>query len=210
MESRSTRKPRCPSTRSRPPRSGLWWCWCVRRRRNPQWRQQEPVQTQKCKSSWTDASGFGETVGRRGSELYHADAVEIIAQRLARAAKRQRSPRELVRREEPRLEAFLVAAELATQRRRGVYDDDHRGFGIRVDVHQAVEADLESRFFPRFADGRLRQLFASVDKPSGEHPEPVSRLDRAAHEHEPRIRRGDDRADRDFRIEVEDEPPPAP
>ena len=103
------------------------------------------------------------------------------------------------------LEALLVNAQRAADRRRRVDDDHGRAAGIRVDVHQPVEPHVEAALFARFAHRRRRQRLAAIDVAAGKYPEPVARLDRAAHEHDPSAARFDDRADGDLRIDVEDE-----
>ena len=91
---------------------------------------------------------------------------------------------------------------------RGVDDDDGRAAGIRVDIDQSVEPDVEAGFFARFADRGGGELLAAVHVAARKHPEPVARLDRPPHQHEARVRRLDDRADRDLGIEIEDETAP--
>src|SRR5213592_1116262 len=133
------------------------------------------------------------------------DPGEIIAEAVVRAAKRELVPGDGRRRELGALEAFLVRAERAADGRRGVHDDDWRPAGIGVDVDEAVEADVEAALLARLAHRRRRQQLTAIDVASGKHPLAVAWLDRAADEDELAGARVDDRADGDFRIDVEHE-----
>ena len=62
--------------------------------------------------------------------------------------------------------------------------------------------------FACLADGGGQHLFATIDEAAGEHPLPIARLDRAADEDDVIVGVADDRADRDLRILIEDEPAP--
>src|SRR5262249_5902140 len=134
-----------------------------------------------------------------------ADAREIIAEAVVRAAEGELVPRNRRRREPRRLEALRGRAERAADGRRGVDDDDRRAAGVGVDIDEAVEAHLEAALFTRLANCRGRQRLAAVDVAAGKHPLAVARLDRAANENELPAARVDDRADGDLRIDVEHE-----
>ena len=62
--------------------------------------------------------------GLRGAQLYHADSVEIFAERFAGAAEGEFVPWDLFGSKQLRLQAFLVSAQLPADRGRGVDDDD--------------------------------------------------------------------------------------
>jgi peptide deformylase len=133
---------------------------------------------------------------------------QIIAEALLRAAKREIVPGDRAALELGRFETFVIGAQRAADRRRRVDDDDRRATGVRIDVHEAVDADVEPAFLARLAHGRGEQRLTAIDVPAGEDPFPVARFDRAPDEHEAfRRRRGDanDGADGNLRIEVEDE-----
>ena len=131
---------------------------------------------------------------------------EKLAQRVRRALKRQLVPRDGVRRKPLRLEPFVIARELSAQHRRHVDDDHRRPAGIRIDVQQMIEADVEARFFARLADGGRRHQFAAIDESARKHPLPIAGLDRPPDEHDLIVAVADDRADGDLRILIEDEP----
>ena len=80
-----------------------------------------------------------------------------------------------------------------------------RGAGVRVDVDEAVEPDVEPALLARLADGGAEHFLAAIDVAAGEHPLAVARLDRPPHEHDPAVAGPDDRADRDLRVQVQDE-----
>src|SRR5262249_3232726 len=61
-------------------------------------------------------------------------------------------------------------------------------------------------FLPRLADRRALDELPAIDVAAGEHPLPVARFDRAPDEDDPTSTILDDRAHRDFRIEIEHEP----
>src|SRR6185312_16399110 len=132
-------------------------------------------------------------------------ACEKISQAIVRASERQVVPRDLRRLELGALEALVVYAQRSADRGRGIDDDHRRAAGVRVDVDHAVEPHVEAALFARFANRRGGERLAAVDVAAGKYPLAIARLDRAAHQHEPAAARFDDRADGDFRIDVEDE-----
>ena len=69
-----------------------------------------------------------------------------------------------------------------------------------------VDPDVEPGFLARLAHGGRLHLLAAIDVAAGEHPLAVAGLDRAPDEHDVIALVADDGADRDLRIEVEDEP----
>src|SRR4029078_656642 len=108
-------------------------------------------------------------------------ACEKISQAVVSAPAREVFPRDLRRRELGALEAFVVDAQRAADRGRGVDDDHRRAAGVRVDIDEAVEAHIEAALLARFADGGGGKRLAAVDIAAGKHPLAVARLDRAAH-----------------------------
>src|SRR5687768_17138840 len=74
---------------------------------------------------------------------------------------------------------------------------------IRVDVDEALEFDVQPRFFARLTDSRARDLFAPVHITAGKHPEPVTWFDCPPHQHDPVVLRTNDRPDSDLRVEVQ-------
>ena len=94
-----------------------------------------------------------------------AGPIQVVAQAFVRAAERELVPRNRRVVELRRLEALVVDAERAADRRRGVDDDDRRAAGVRVDVDQAVEPDVEPALLARFAD-RGRRSAARRDRRS--------------------------------------------
>src|SRR6185503_7205362 len=77
---------------------------------------------------------------------------------------------------------------------------------IRIDVDQTAQTDVETGFFARFADGCVLYQLAAVHVAARIDPLAVARLDRALHQHDAAAAVVDDRADRHFRVEVEDKP----
>ena len=71
---------------------------------------------------------------------------------------------------------------------------------------ETIEANVETAFFARFADGRVDERLTAIDVATRKDPFAVTRFDAAAQEDEPILDRADDGADRDLRIQVEDEP----
>ena len=64
---------------------------------------------------------------------------------------------------------------------------------------------IEPALLARFPDGCRSQWFAAVHVATGEHPLAIARLDGPPHQHDAARSRADDRPDRDFGIDVEDE-----
>ena len=121
------------------------------------------------------------------------------------AAERERVPRNGVAIDEGGLEALVVDLQGAADRRRGIDNDDRGATGVRIDVHEAIEADLESAFLAGFADGGVWQRLTTVHVTAGEDPLPVARLDGATHQDQPLIVGADDRADGHLGVQVEHE-----
>jgi peptide deformylase len=134
------------------------------------------------------------------------EAREVVAQPVGGTAEGEQIPWDRRALELSRLQALVVDAQLPANRRSRVDDDDRCATGVGVDVDESIEADVEAAFFSRFADGRRGQRFAAIDIAARKHPFAISRLDRPPYEGEPAGCGRDDGADRDLRIQIEDEP----
>src|SRR5215471_12672658 len=98
-----------------------------------------------------------------------AQAGQEIAQAFRRTPKRQLAPWDRARLNFRALERFVVHAQRARHRRCRI-NDDHWRVAVRIDVDEAVDADVEAAFFTRLADGGSREAFTAVDVAAGEHP----------------------------------------
>ena len=105
-----------------------------------------------------------------------------------------------------RLEPFVITGQLAAEHRGHVHDDDRCPCRVRIHVQQMVDADVEPASSRASRTAAASTCFASIDEAAGKHPPPVPRLDGAADQHDVIVAVADDRADRDLRILVEDEP----
>src|SRR5439155_12151999 len=86
--------------------------------------------------------------------------------------------------EQLRLEAFVVAPETAADRRRRKRDDDDGDAGVRVDVDQAIEPDVEAAFLARFAKRGGLYRFTAIDEAAWKDPLAVAPFDGALPEHD--------------------------
>ena len=86
-----------------------------------------------------------------------AKAIEVVAERIVRAAEGELGPGDGRRVEFSGLQALVVDTQRAAEHGCGVHDDDGRAAGLRVHVHQAFESHVEAAFFSRFADCRRRE-----------------------------------------------------
>ena len=77
--------------------------------------------------------------------------------------------------------------------------------GIRIDVDQTIEPDVEAALLARLAQRRGLDGFTAIDEAAWKHPLAVAGFDRALHQDDAPLFVGDDRADRDLRIDVVDE-----
>src|SRR5436190_6383473 len=83
-----------------------------------------------------------------------SQARKVVAKSVGSAAEGEQIPREGRGLELSRLQALVVHAQLPANRR-GRVDDNHGcSTGVRIDVDESVEPDVEAAFFARFADGR--------------------------------------------------------
>src|SRR4030095_12282091 len=132
-------------------------------------------------------------------------SIQVIAEAFLRAAERKVAPRNDRAVDHARLETLFVTAKFAADRMRRVDDDDRSAPRVGVDVHERIETDLQAPSSPRLPNGSGGERFAAIDVAAGKHPFAVARLDRAPHQYQPAVFRFDDRADRDFRIDIEHE-----
>lgn len=114
-------------------------------------------------------------------------------------------PRDGVRSDLRRLETLIVGVECASNRRRGVHDDDRRASRVRVDVDEAVEPHIESALFAGLPQGGCCEHFAAIDVTAREDPLSVSGFNRPTDQDKTSGHRPDDRAHRDLGVDVEDE-----
>jgi len=108
--------------------------------------------------------------GLRGRQLYHADSVQEVAERLTGAAECEIIPGDLFGSKQLRLQTFLVSAQIPADRRGRVDHDDHGGIAVGVDVDEAIQPDLEPGLLARLTPRRGLQLLAAIDEAAGEYP----------------------------------------
>ncbi len=137
-----------------------------------------------------------------------ADAVSPRGSRagLVRASERQLVPRNRPRSNSAASRHSSSVASVPPTAVRRVDDDDRRAAGVRVDVHEAVEADRRGRI-PRVLRGWPPSSAVRRDRRSRRETPTCRSRDRSRAARAPagRGRCRDDRADRDLRVEVEDE-----
>ncbi len=131
-------------------------------------------------------------------------AGQVVAQPVPGALEGEIVPRDSRLVDRDGFKAFFVARQLAADRGGAVHDNHGRAAGVRVDVDQPIETNVEAAFFTGFTYRRRGERFAAVDVAAGEDPFAVSGLDGAPHEDDLSLMRSDNRTDGDFRIEVED------
>src|SRR5205823_14689146 len=86
-------------------------------------------------------------------------SAQIIAQSFAGAAECQFVPRDRIRVKQPRIQAFIVAAQLSAEDGRGIDDDDRCVARVRINIDEAVECDLEAGFLASLTNRRGPKLF---------------------------------------------------
>src|SRR4029453_10696571 len=83
-----------------------------------------------------------------------------------------------------------------------VHDDDDGAAGVRVDVDQSIESNVESRFLSCFPDRSNLDFLAAIDVPAREHPQAITRFDGSTDEDDLVVSGRDNGADGNLRIEV--------
>jgi len=132
-------------------------------------------------------------------------AGQVVAQALVCTAKGKLVPRDRGAVELSCFEAFIVAAHHASQRGRGVDNDDWSAPRVRVDINEPIEPDVQPAFLARFPNRGHGQRFAAIDVATWEDPFAVARLDRSPYENQPVGAGANDGADGNLRIEIKDE-----
>ena len=107
---------------------------------------------------------------------------EKFSQGLCCARECQLVPGNISRGEEPYFKTLVVAGERSSGHGCYINNDHGRDPGIGVDIEQAIDADLDARFFACLSHRCGHDLFTAIDKSAGAHPLPVSRLNRASDE----------------------------
>src|SRR4029453_18669668 len=96
---------------------------------------------------------------------------------------------------------------LASNHGCSVHNHDDRPSGIRVDVDEAVEPDVEARLLARLPNPRDGDFFPTLALPPRKHPKAVAWLDRTTDEDNFFVGCDDHRSHGDLRIEVVNVPP---
>src|SRR5581483_11323370 len=73
-------------------------------------------------------------------------ARHVVAEPVVGAAEREVVPRNVRRIEGSRLQTLIVAAQPSADRGCGVHDDDGGASRVGVDVHEAIETNVEATF----------------------------------------------------------------
>src|SRR5262245_58882480 len=97
-------------------------------------------------------------------------ARQIVAQTFLGASEREIVPGNRDFFEHSGFSASFVGTERPGNSRGSVDDNDGRSAGIRIDIDQSVDVDLESAFFPSLTKRGSSQGLTTVDVSTWEHP----------------------------------------
>jgi len=135
-------------------------------------------------------------------------AGQIVLESLLGTPERQIAPRNIDLIEFRGLEAFVIDAEAPSGGGCGVYHDHRAPAGVRVDVDEAVEADVQAAFLSGLSHSGDGQPLTKVDEAAGEHPSAIARIDGPTHQDQAPRFGPNNRAHGDLRIQIEDEGAP--